>query len=208
MNKITTFLLAGLALVAGPLCSTHAASAGGLPSGTLGQRYGELSFGVADLQHVSPNFYDLSFGGNLPLTRELDLGANFGHGWFGGHTPGTTNALGTGLTFHRPLSGPVQGFASAGLGYQWWNDGGGDGGFWNAAVGVQIPVGSFTLTPRLVYTDDFRRPAHSSQQLAIETEANVWLSQYSAVFATIGYSDARHSRVDAWTGRIGYRFGF
>ncbi|HVS51093.1 MAG TPA: hypothetical protein VHD62_01965 [Opitutaceae bacterium] len=203
-QKITLAL--GLALAGASYAQTSSTVT---PVGVLGQQFTELSFGTSDIRHVSPNFYDLSLAGNVPVAPNVDLGASYGYGWIGGAYRGHANQIeGTG-TFHTNYNG-VKPFVSLGLGYQWASFKGGydDLGLWGASVGVEIPAGALALTPRIVYADDFRGSSRSSQQTSYEVEGNYWVSRTTAVFGSVGFTDTNNSGNDSWDYRVGLRLKF
>jgi hypothetical protein len=207
MKTITRLALCGVILAAAVVAHAESTAFDRVPVGTLGQNYGELSFGFADIRRAAPNFYNLNLNGNLPLTRHLDLGGGLATGWFDRHLVNNTTALGVSLTAYRPHEGAAP-FFTTGLGYQWWNVGAPDTWTWKVATGVQVPFGEFTVTPRLSYEDDFLRGAMSAQQVTAETEVNRWLSRAAAVFASVGYTDVHRSRFDSWNWRAGVRLAF
>ena len=104
----------------------------------------------------------------------------------------------------------VKPFVTGGVGYQWSRASGfsNDQALWGGAVGVEIPVASFTLTPRIAYVDDFESPRMSSQQTSYEVEANYWISPRTSVFASVGYTDVNRTNIDSWDYSIGARFKF
>jgi len=79
---------------------------------------------------------------------------------------------------------------------------------WNASVGLQVPFGRLTLTPRLGYFDDFRRSALSTQQLSAHTEVHYWLTRNAGVYLSAGFTDVNRARFDAWNWRAGMRLAF
>ncbi len=75
LTKKLTFVLATTAAA----CVLHADTSATSDSaeGTLGQRYGELSFTDQNISHVSNDLTSLDFGINYPVTGHLDLGGNY-----------------------------------------------------------------------------------------------------------------------------------
>jgi len=207
MKTITRITLCCIALATAVSARAQSTAYDGVPSGTLGTRYGEFNYGFTDIRHYSPHFHDLNIGGNLPLTPNLDLGGNFAHGWFGDRAPGIGHALGVSLTAYPRREG-VRPFATVGLGYQWWNVGADDTWGWSAIAGLQVPFGRLTLTPRLGYADDFRRSSLGTRQFSAGTEANYWLTHNAGVFLSVGFTDVHRSRFDAWNWRGGMRLAF
>lgn len=207
-TNIGKFIFA-LGLAASAISSRGQMATGANPVGTLGHNYTEVSFGAQDIQHIAPNLYDLSVGANVPVAPNFDLGAGYSYGWIRGNAPGHTNSLSASTTAYMTTRGPRP-FISAGLGYRWMHVAGNrdDEGFWSAAVGIEIPVGLVSLTPRIAHVDDFHHGGASSQQTTYEVEANYWMSPRAAVFATGGHSDVHGSAFDSWNYRVGLRMKF
>jgi len=208
MNTTKRTALALLAIVSALSTQAQTLSTNST-SGVLGHRYSEVSFGVQDIKNLSPNFYDLSLNGNVPVTPNLDLGAGYSYGWIKGNLHGHSNTLNAAATAYTALNG-VKPFVAVGVGYQWTSIAGfrDDNGIWGAGIGVEIPVGAFTITPRISYLDDFQGSAQSTQQVNYDVEGNYWFSSASAVFASVGYSDVHSSPVESWNYRLGLRWKF
>jgi hypothetical protein len=205
LTKKITFGL-GLIAVAGISYAQSASSSE--PVGLLGQKYSEIAFGVNDIKHVSPNIYDLGVSGNVPVSANIDVGAGYSYSWARGAIAGHANTLSGGATAYMPL-GKVKPFVGLGLGYQWTHFGRRDHQvIWAAGAGVEIPAGFVTLTPSVIYTDDFDRPAKSSHQVTYQVEANHWLTPTTAVFASVGFTDVDRTNLDAWGYGVGFRAKF
>ena len=202
-------LILALGLAASALTGRAQTTTAANPVGTLGHSYTEVSFGAQDIQHVTPNFYDLGLSGNVPVAPNFDFGGGYSYGWIQGSAPGHTNTLNAYTTAYLTTHG-ARPFASAGLGYQWAHFAGtsNDEGFWTAAIGVEIPAGLFSITPRIAYIDDFHRSGNSSQQTTYEVEGNYWMSPRTAVFANLGQTDVHGSAFDSWNYRVGVRMKF
>ncbi|HSY54441.1 MAG TPA: hypothetical protein VK785_08340 [Opitutaceae bacterium] len=189
--------------------------------GTIGQRYGELSFTDQSIKHVSSNAYDGELGFNLPVFKHLDLGASYTYGWFKFNNQILhSNIVQADATAYTTLAG-VKPFASAALGYEFDRTTSGTTlirahfGVWSATVGVEIPVQAAAITPFVSYQDDFRNSANSSQAFEFGVEANYWFTAKWAVFDTnwgvfadAGYQDQMHSSFDAWDWTVGLRRKF
>lgn len=191
--------------------ASYAQSNAPVSTGLLGQQYTELSFGVNDIKHVSENGYSLSAGANTPvIPGKLDAGASYSYSWVRGDFRGHANTIGGYATAYVPLNG-VKPFVGAGVGWQWTSAryvGSNDQGLWGATAGVEIPAGPVTITPRIVYADDFEGSADSGQEWTYQVEANYWFNQTTAVFGSIGKTDVHHSRFDSWNYQIGLRGRF
>ena len=179
------------------------------PVGVLGQQYTEVGFGAQDIKHLSPNLYSFDFSGNAPVTSNIDVSGGYSYGWIRGNVGAHSNTLSTSATYHVSYEG-VKPFATAALGYEWVHHFGvrHSDGIWGAAVGVEIPVGEFSLTPSVAYADDFSSRRRSSQAVISNVEANHWFSATTAGFAGIGYTDTQRSGVDSWNYSVGVRVKF
>lgn len=214
-------------------------------SGVLGQRYAEISGSASD-PHGSSDF---GFGGtlaaNVPLGAGLDLGFGYGYSrtrteFFSGllEQRGREHVLGTSVTAYTTYQG-VKPFAEAALGYSWAKDklsfagttvldDRDDAGLWGLAVGVEIPFGAVTFTPRISYQDDFKSgsaritsptgPGTGSGLIVsgggrggafdYGTEAHVWFTRAVGGFAEISYSDPTGGGTQSWTYAVGARLRF
>jgi hypothetical protein len=181
------------------------------PAGLLGAQYTELEFGVQDIKHLSPNAYSLTASANTALVAgQLDGGASYSYSRIGGAVRGHSNTIGGYFTGYAPMNG-VKPFVTAGLGWEWSSYrfvGSDDRALWGGAVGVEIPAGVVTITPRIAYADDFEGSRKSGQAWTYEVEANHWFSKTTAVFASLGKTDVRHSPNDSWNYAIGLRARF
>lgn len=178
-------------------------------TGVLGQQYTEVGFGMQDIKHISPNLYSLSLAGNVPVNGYLDVRGDYSYSWIRGNVRGHSNTLSTSATAYTTLGG-VKPFAAAALGYEWDHAVGVKDNFavWGAQIGVEIPVGVFTVTPTFAFADDFRTSRKSSQAVVSNVEANYWFSKTVAGFAGIGYTDIQRSSADSWDYSAGLRVKF
>lgn len=209
-TRFTCFLVGFVVAVAGRSQSAAGDRHNLAPNGVLGENYAELSYGLQDIRHISPNFNVVSVDGNAAITRHLDLGGGISTGWIGGTVDGHANTL-SGVATAYTTWRRAKPFVSAGLGYQWLSmRGATDAWLWGSTIGVELPAieNVLVLTPRIGYADDFRRSGRSAQQWTFETEANCWLTRSTALFASVGYAEARRSPFDSWTGRIGVRMRY
>lgn len=207
MNLTKKTILALGLLAAGASFAQTTATTTTPPIGVLGRSYSEIHFGVNDITHSSKDQYGLGVAANVPVASNLDVNAGYDYGWVRG--VGHVNGLSTGATAYTLFKG-VRPFVGAALGYD-WNSALGrrdERAVWGASVGVEIPVSVISITPRVVYGDDFRNSSRSSQQLSYGVEANYWLNQNSAVFAGVGYTDMHHSTGDTWNYSVGARYKF
>ncbi len=205
-QKITLAL--GLLAAAGTSIAQTASNSTGL----LGTRYVEYSFGGQDIAQLKPNLYSLGASVNAPLVPgAFDVGASYEYSWIrGSGLRGHSNSFGGYGTFYTALAG-VKPFVGAGVGWQWSRTrgfGGDDQGVWGAAVGVEIPAGAFTLTPRIGYGDDFESSVNSSQQVTYGVDANYWVNAKTAVYGAVSFTDVRASSLESWNYEVGVRLKF
>ncbi len=209
--KTTNNIILALSLLTAATASQAQTTTASTPAGLLGAQYTELEFGVQDIKHVSPNAYSLTASANTAVVAgKLDGGATYSYSRIGGAVRGHSNTIGGYFTAYAPMNG-VKPFISAGLGWEWSSYrfvGSDDQALWSGAIGVEIPAGVVTITPRLSYADDFEGSRKSSQAWTYAVEANHWFSKSSAVFASIGKTDVRHSSNDSWNYSIGLRARF
>lgn len=181
-------------------------------NGLLGQRYAEASFGVQDIKFISTNAYGLGVGVNTPvIAGSFDVGANYDYDQIrGSGIRSHANTFSGYGTYYTTVNG-VKPFVGAGVGWQWSSMrgfGSDDQGLWGAAVGVEIPAGAVTLTPRIAYGDDFEGSKNSSQQFSYGVDANYWVNAKTAVFGAVSFTDVRSSPVESWNYRVGLRVKF
>jgi hypothetical protein len=217
MKKTTKNLALALGLLTTAIAS-HAQSSAmpstapmSPPLGLLGTQYTEFNLGAQDIRHISTDGYGLGIAANTAvIPGKVDAGALYRYNWIGGSFRGHANTVGAYATAYAPMQG-VKPFVGAGLGYQWTSvrfGGSDDQALWNATAGVEIPAGPVTLTPRVNYDDDFQGTGKSGQAWTYSLEANYWLDSKCAVFASVGYSEVRHSKFDTWNYVVGLRSRF
>jgi hypothetical protein len=205
-QKITLAL--GVLAAAG---ASFAQTAANRAQGLLGQRYVDVGFGVQDADGIKDNLYTAGATVNLPFVpNAADFGFSYTYSRFKGPVRANGNAIGGNLNLYAPLQG-VKPFVGVNVGWQWTSIRGFDDddyGVWGAAAGVEIPVGAFTITPRIVYADDFENSANSSQDWTYEVEGNYWFSATSAAYASVGKTDGRRGSIDLWNYKVGVRVKF
>jgi len=202
-KKITLAL--GLVVAGASFAQTASTTAPAI--GVLGQSYSEFSYGVTDITRVSKDQQNLGVAANVPVTPHLDLGASYGYSWLRGI--GHTNDVAAGATAYTAWNG-VKPFVGAGLGYEWdrYGTSRDDSATWGLAAGVEIPVSVVSITPQVVYADDFHGRANSAQQWTYGVEGNYWITKTAAVFGDVGYVDVHGTSDHAWQYTVGARFRF
>jgi hypothetical protein len=180
-------------------------------NGLLGQRYAEFNFSFVEIDSVSDYSYSPGLSANIPLIPSLlDVGASYNYTKVRGPLKGHANSLSTYAVAYVPLEG-VKPFVGASLGHEWTSLGGGfsdNAGVWGVSAGVEIPIGSFTLTPRIGYSDDFENGFGEDDVWTYAVEGNYWFSPKSAVFASIAKIDLHRNPIDVWNYEVGFRLKF
>lgn len=204
MTKNTLLALVAMASASASFAQNVTQAA---PVGVLGQSFSEAYAGLSDIRNYSKNQYGVGLAANVPVTSYLDLGAGYEYGWVRGESH--YNSVNARAIAYTAISG-VKPFAGAILGYDWDQSSVGkdDRSTWALTAGVEIPVGPVAITPRVIYSDDFRSSNRSYQQLTTEVEANYWITTTTAVFATVGRTDVNQSDARAWNYTVGARFKF
>lgn len=204
-------LAAGLLVAAAGYAQTTATSSSSNPHGLLGTRYAELNFGVQDVKFIRDHAYGVGASVNTPVVPgAFDAGLTYAYNWIRGPVRAHANTFGGYGIFYVPAGG-VKPFVGAGVGWQWLDTRGfssEDQGVWGATAGVEIPLGRFTLTPRVAYADDFENSVNSSQEWRWSAEGNYALNQSTAVFASLGRSDVARSPARSWDYGLGVRVKF
>jgi len=158
------------------------------PTGQLGQRYIEVNVNRANTEIDGVGDIDnsgIGVGISLPVVRDLfDIRLSYA---FAGYEDSSIEAhQGKALVlFHHDLKG-FKPFIGAGLGYTWVNEDMGDSKGWMAGLGVEIPLGRFSLAPMVVYSGSLDSGA-SGGDWHYELDANVWLTNRIAISAGLAY---------------------
>jgi len=213
MNIKKTILALGL-LAAASTSFAQNPTATSTSNGLLGQRFVEFNYTLADLESFSDHNHAGMVSFNVPaIPSLLDVGASYAYDWSNGAVRSHGNTISAYANAYLPLNG-VKPFLGASLGYSWVSLPFGLGdkeAVWSASVGVEIPLGSFTLTPRISYSDDFEGSGRDSDEMwTYEVEGNYWFSPRAGVFASIGRAeyDLDPIHLDIWGYRVGLRFRF
>lgn len=232
MKKLQTILSIGL-FTASVLCPILARAQTPATSetsqGTLGKRYAELDFAVADPSQTSDNVYGTSLGFNMPVTSYLDISGGYAYSRYKTEYPGLyayksdSHSLGADLVFYKALSSGLKPFFSAGLGYSWatakyesrsmWYGNGkakNDYATWNTSIGIEIPFRWIALTPSISYGGNFEG-GDDSQIWTYGLEASSWITRKVGIFAGVAYTEPRKNySFDAhmWSYGTGLRIKF
>ena len=208
LSKKITLVLAAVAATSASFAQT--APAANASTGLLGQRYAEVSFGLADAQGSSDNTYGL--GVNLPVCPNVDLGFNYGYSWLNsGGLKLRDHALNASATGYTNYAG-VKPFVGVGLGYQWSKAKFGsfstnnDIGTWALGVGFEVATGEITLTPSISYVDGFK--SRDAGAFNYGVEASTWITKTLGGFADVSFSDIEGSGGQSWNYTIGVRVRF
>ncbi len=210
LTKNTILTLGVLAAASVSFAQNNTATTSTAPVGLLGQSYSEASFGVTDIKHYSDNGYSLGVAGNVPVAPGvLDFNGTYDYSWIRGAARGHANSIGVGPTVYTTFAG-VKPFVGGMIGYEWdtFTYGRNEQANWGLDAGVEIPVSVVTITPRIAYSDDFRSKVNSTQQTSYSVEGNYWVTKTAGAFASVGYTDVRHSSFDSWNYTVGARFKF
>lgn len=208
MNLIKkTSLALGLIAAAGVSYAQNATTSNGL----LGQRFAEIGYVASDLDSTADYGHDASVSVNLPLTTALDVGAGYTYSWLTGGPSLHGSTLFGYANAYTALDG-AKPFVGAALGYTWASLPFGlsdDDWIWNVSAGIEIPVGAFTIIPKITYADDFNGKIGNSDDVwTYSVQANYWLNAKTSVFGEVARVDVHRSSSDAWTFGAGVRFKF
>jgi outer membrane protein W len=214
MKTNYTLSLAFVALAAA--LTTQAQTVSSNNAGLLGQRYAEASVGLVDPHGTSDNGFSGNLGVNLPLQTGLDASFSYTYDRFHTDFAGTgahlsAHTLGAALTAYSSF-GNLKPFFGAGLGYQWNRTKFGsfktrdDNSIWALGTGVEIPCGTFTVTPKVTYQDGFS--SDSAAGFTYGAEAHTWFTRSVGGFADVTYSDPTGGGTQAWIYSVGVRLRF
>lgn len=205
--KKSILVLAALAAVSSIHAQTGAATK---PTGSLGLRYAEASFGTQEFSNVGDNAYAAGLAVNLPVRASLDVTFSYSHSWLNSSFDLDSDALSASATYFTTI-GRAKPFFALGLGYEWDRFAGAgiayrdSYGIWGGAIGVEVPVAFVTLTPRISYVDDFESGADYSVSYGIE--ASHWFTPKLAGYAGFAYNDPKGGG-DSWNYTLGVRLKF
>lgn len=198
MKMIPSSLALGLATV----CALPAFSQDETPanSSLLGKRYVEAAFIVTDTQNMPDTGYGLGTAINAPLTSNLDIGASFTHNWAGSDEANEFQDLAAYITVYQ-VYGDFRPFATATLGYQWWQTSN-DPWYQLEAGSEYLVTERLSLSAQLSWSEFLTGDWHGGQW-GVGTRANYWLTKNLATSVTIAYTES-----GTWTYSIGVLFQF
>jgi hypothetical protein len=205
--KKTTLALGLLAAASASYAQTTPTS-----NGVLGQSYLEFNYNFADLDSVDDNGHAGTVSLNLPVIPSLlDVGGSYTYSWIGGAARAHANTF-TGYANAYTVLDGAKPFVGAGVGYTWASLPFGLGDhdpFWSLTAGVEIPVGAFTVTPKITYSDDFSgRIGNSDDSWEYAVEGNYWFSPKAGAFASVAKIDYHRDPLDVWSYKVGVRLKF
>lgn len=191
--------------------------------GVLGHSYADLNYSWVDFDEtgIDANGFIAGLSGNVPIARGLDVGLGYNYYRENNHRNPFNNSsfdvryhqLATSATFYTPTSfNGAKPFLGGMVGYQWARgdlqsfrtyD---DDWTWGATAGVEIPLGTFALTPRVSYSDTMRGGSLGSWHYG--AEAHHWFSEKLGGYLDATFHDPRGAAPEAWTYTAGLRFRF
>lgn len=206
--KKTTLALGLIAAAGTSFAQNTAASTNGL----LGQGYAEFNYTLSDIDSVSDHGHGAGVKLNAPLVAGLlDVGGSYTYNWIRGVTHAHANSFAAFANAYVPVEG-VKPFVGALVGYSWVSAPFGlsdSDTAWSVSAGVEVPLGAFTFTPKVTYSDDFNgRVGNSDDSWRYEVEGHYWLTPKTGVFASVALDDAHREPIDVWNYSVGLRFKF
>jgi len=191
--------------------------------GVLGHSFADFNYSWYDFDedNASPRGYSAGLSGNVPIARGVDVGLGYNYFRENNHrnpfnnSPFDTRAhqVTTSATFFAPNAG-VKPFATGAIGYKWSH---GDlqsfrtydnAWVWGAAVGAEIPFGTFALTPRIAYSDDFHS-GHGDGIWHYGAQAHHWFTEQLGGYLDVAYHNPRERLApESWTYTAGVRVRF
>lgn len=109
-----------------------------------GVQHVEASFGYSDIKGLSDNLYGANIAFNAPVAEGFDLGAELAYAWVETRfVTLETTTINAHATAFRDFNN-IRGFATASLGYAWFNHGIDGEALWGVRLGTE-----FNLSERL-----------------------------------------------------------
>jgi hypothetical protein len=191
--------------------------------GVLGHSFTEVQYSWVDFSRdrgVDADGYIAGARSNIPVARGVDLGLGYNYYRENGHRNPFTGTdfdaryhqLAAGGTLFTPM-GAAKPFVQGNVGYQWSRgdiqrlrtyD---DMWVWTAGAGVEIPMGLFSLMPRISYSDAFDDNGIGSWHYG--GQLHHWFNEQLGGFLDVTFHEPRSNlRPDAWTYTAGVRVRF
>jgi hypothetical protein len=231
MKSIPTFVVAvaSVALAGTALAQTVPSSGVSVREnpGVLGRSYTDLHFGYENYNHSGGDAYNAGISGNAPVTKNLDVGLGYDYYWENnnpGPIAGTSydahyHQLATNANYYIPMNG-VKPFIGAAIGYQWaradfsspfsssrpvrFSE---DEWVWAGTAGVEIPMGTWAITPRISYSDTMSSNSYGAWHYG--AEAHHWFTEKVGGYLDATFHDPRHGAgPESWTYTAGMRLRF
>ena len=192
--------------------------------GVLGHNYADFHYSWVDFNenNASPRGFIAGLNGNTPVSRGMDFSLGYDYFRENNHRNPFNNSpydvrshqATAALTLFSPNAG-IKPFFTGAVGYKWTH---GDlqsfrtydnQWVWSAGAGAEIPLGAFTVTPRIAYSDDFRGSVYSAATWHYGAEANHWFSETLGGYLDVAYHDPRgRYAAEYWTYTAGVRMRF
>lgn len=158
--------------------------------GNVGRRYGEGYLGIHDVSKTTKSLFAAGVGGNLPVCTGIDLLGSIGYTSFKPNNASTTLTTFDGnVRLYNKIEGDIKPFIQAGLGMtfgdvldhstNWVN--------WSVGIGAEFPYQWVSVTPTIIYRDDFRHSGASRQSMDYAVEVSSWATPQVGVFAKATY---------------------
>lgn len=182
---------------------------------------------IDDIDDADADGYIIGLGGNTPIARGVDAGLGYQYWREDGHVNPFDGSefdpdfhrLSTNATLYTP-TGRTKAFFNGAVAYQWTNEnlaGANDARrlrffedqwFFAVTGGLEIGLGTFSLTPRVSYTDTFDDIDLSSWHYG--AELHTWFNEGWGGYldATYHDPDRRDQRPESWTYKAGLRFRY
>ncbi len=192
--------------------------------GILGHTYADFNYSWVDFNedNASPRGFIAGVSGHAPVATGLDVGLGYDYFRENNHRDPFNNSpydvrshQVTGSATWFAANAGVKPFVTGAVGYKWTH---GDlqsfrtfdnQWVWSAGVGAEIPLGTFALTPRIAYSDDFHGPRYSDATWHYGVQAHHWFNEKLGGYLDVAYHDPRERYADEyWTYTAGLRVRF
>lgn len=179
--------------------------------GTIGRRYAEGYLSLESVSHTTDDVFSIGAGGNLPLCKGIDLGGSIAYSSFKPDDFSTTLTHFDGnVKLYNKIENDIKPFVIAGLGLSmgdvhdhstnWIN--------WSVGIGAEFPYKWISVTPSIIYRDDFRHRGPSTQSMNYAVDINSWATPQIGVFSKIAAIDKMSDRNVELALTVGVRVRF